>query len=118
MILVVTEGTVTSCTLGAARRCISAAAGNTIVATPTGATVRRTTGGVPALLRSVLVLPSTPRIRATQIRTRGVTPAGGQTQGAGGGIIGPGLLEQGQTPTPQGPRPTGTPTPTRGGNLR
>jgi hypothetical protein len=117
MTLVVTDGTVTSCTLGAARRCVSAAAGNTIVATPTGATVRRTTGGVPVLLRSVLVLPST-RVRATQIQTRKKATAGGQTQGASGGIIGPGLLEQGQTLTPQGPRPTGTPTPPRGGNLR
>jgi hypothetical protein len=121
MTLVVTQGVVTSCTLGRPRRCVSAAAGNTIVATPTGATVRRSTGTVPPLLRSVLILPPS-RVRATLIRARTIPTRGGQTQtgGGSGGIIGPGLLEQGQTISPQGPRPTGTPLPTpgRGGNLR
>ncbi|MGZ5827616.1 MAG: FecR family protein [Xanthobacteraceae bacterium] len=116
MTLVVTDGVVTSCTRTTLQRCVSAAAGNTIIATPTGATVRRTVGAVPVILRSVLVLPTT-RVRATQIPTRVVTPvtAGGQPQGTRGRIIGPGLLENDQTLPPQGPRPIGTPiTPNTG----
>jgi hypothetical protein len=118
MTLVVTQGTVRSCTVNTPRRCVNAAAGNTIVATPSGAIVRRSTGNIPPLLRAVLVLPAS-RVRATQNRTRTIPASGGQNQPAGG-IIGPGLLEQGQTLSPQGPRPTGTPlpTPSRGGNLR
>ena len=118
MTLVVTEGVVTSCTLTTPRRCVSAAAGNTIIATPTGAAVRRTVGAVPVILRSVLALPPT-RTRATQVPTRVVTPTTDTRpiQGMRGTVIGPGLLENDQTLTPQGPRPTGTPiTPTGRGN--
>lgn len=63
--IVVTQGTVRSCTRGTAAagaaRCVNAAAGNTIVSTPAGAVVRRTVGAVPDVLRTVLTLPAPAR---------------------------------------------------------
>jgi hypothetical protein len=59
--IVVTQGAVRSClraTVGAAARCATAAAGNTIVSTPAGVIVRRTLGAVPDVLRTVLTLPN------------------------------------------------------------
>ena len=56
--VVVTQGSVSSC-IRATARCVTAAAGNTIVSTPSGAVVRRTLGGVRNVLRTVLTLPTT-----------------------------------------------------------
>ena len=58
--VVVTQGSVSSC-IRATARCVTAAAGNTIVSTPSGAVVRRTLGAVPNVLRTVLTLPTPSR---------------------------------------------------------
>jgi FecR protein len=58
--VVVTQGSVSSC-IRATARCVTVAAGNTIVSTPSGAVVRRTLGAVPNVLRTVLTLPTPSR---------------------------------------------------------
>jgi hypothetical protein len=83
--IVVTQGTVSSCTRGtpaAAAQCVNASAGNTIVATQTGAVVRRTVGAVPDVLRTVLTLPA-PNRQLPDLRDamRGVQPLNTPLQG-------------------------------------
>jgi hypothetical protein len=65
----------------------------------------------------VLVLPAN-RTRTTRNAVKVVTPVNGPAPNNQSRVIGPGLLEQDQLSSPQGPRPTGIPvSPNTGGGL-
>jgi len=113
--IVVTQGSVRSCTrprAGAAARCVNAAAGNTIVTTPTGSVVRRTLGAVPNVLRTVLTQPpagtALPNLRDAM---QGVRPLDRPVPGLTGAVPAP------VNPTVSAPSAPnlGTGTPSLGG---